>query len=378
MEPPRAISIEIPGAFDSGAVREAALRIREGLKRPAQIAMAFVSPDYIPRLSEFVETLRVDGHILNVTGCTSGGRIVDRHEMEKGPGASILAMCCDLDEPVVLSAQDPFVRIPGARPHAAILLADPYCFEADEWLRHWNEEFPGAAAIGGLASGGEEADVAVFLNDRIADAVCLPLTGTTSILPLVSQGCRPIGEPLTVTRAEHNIVYALGGQPAYEVLETAFESLSDSEKSVAKGNLFAGLAGTEYLDDFKPGDFLIRNIIGADPGSGAVVIGGIPRTGQTLQYQLRDRDIAKADLKRVLATGALHGVKPFATLLFSCLGRGVRFFGNPNHDASSFFEAAGGSPLAGFFCNGEIAPVAGRNAVHGYTAAAALWIEKSE
>ncbi|MCK9589997.1 MAG: FIST C-terminal domain-containing protein, partial [Terrimicrobiaceae bacterium] len=246
------------------------------------------------------------------------------------------------------------------------------------WLRQWNAEYPGAAAVGGLASGGEENDVAVFLNDRLADAVCLPLAGRDTILPLVSQGCRPIGEPLTVTRAEHNIVYALGGQPAYDALETAFESLSDSEKSVAKGNLFAGLAGTEYLDDFKPGDFLIRTIIGADPGTGAVVIGGIPRTGQTLQYQLRDREIAKADLKRVLATGALHGVHPFAILLFSCLGRGERFFGNPNHDASCFYAAARGSPLAGFFCNGEIAPVAGRNAMHGYTAAAALWIEKSD
>ena len=378
MQPPRAVSLEIPGPFDSGSVRDAAFRIRDDLGRPAQIAVAFVSPDYIPHLPEFIETLRVDGRILNIAGCTSIGRIVDRHEVEKGPGCSILALCCDIGDPVILKGQDPTCDFPGPRPHASILLANPFCFETDEWLRQWNREYPGMAAVGGLASGGDESDLAVFLNDRLVDAVCLPLSGRSTILPLVSQGCRPIGEPLTVTRAEHNIVYALGGQPAYEVLETAFESLSDSEKSVAKGNLFAGLAGTEYLDDFKPGDFLIRNIIGADPGSGAVVIGGIPRTGQTLQYQLRDRDIAKADLKRVLATRALHGVRPFATLLFSCLGRGESFFGSPNHDASGFFAAAGRSPLAGFFCNGEIAPVAGRNAVHGYTAAAALWIEKSD
>ena len=378
MEAPRAVSIEIPGPFQSGSVRDAAFRIREEIGRTAQIAVAFVSSDYLPHLPEFVETLRVDGHISNVIGCTSGGRIVDRREAGKGSGCSILALCCDVGEPVGLNAQDLAFHFPGPRPHASILLANAFRFEADDWLRKWNVEYPGAAVVGGLASGGEETDVAVFLNDRLADAVCLPLAGRTSILPLVSQGCRPIGEPLTVTRAEHNIVYALGGQPAYEVLETAFESLTDSEKSVAKGNLFAGLAGTEYLDDFKPGDFLIRNIIGADPGSGAVVIGGIPRTGQTLQYQLRDRDIAKADLKRVLATGALHGVRPFATLLFSCLGRGEGFFGSPNHDASCFFTAAGGGPLAGFFCDGEIAPVAGRNAVHSYTAAAALWIEKSD
>ena len=378
MQEPRAVSIDIPGPFHSGSVRDAALRIREELGRTAQIAVAFVSSDYLPHLSEFVETLRVDGHISNVAGCTSGGRIVDRHEVEKGSGCAVLAICSDVGEPVRLDVRDATCHFPGSRPHASILLANPFHFGTDDWLREWNKQHPGAAVVGGLASGGEENDVAVFLNDRLADAVCLPLAGRTTILPLVSQGCRPIGEPLTVTRAEHNIVYALGGQPAYEVLETAFEALSDSEKSVAKGNLFAGLAGTEYLDEFKPGDFLIRNIIGADPGSGAVVIGGIPRTGQTLQYQLRDREIAKADLRRVLATGALDGVHPFATLLFSCPGRGEDFFGSPNHDASCFFAAAGASPLAGFFCNGEIAPVAGRNAVHGYTAAAALWIEKSD
>jgi small ligand-binding sensory domain FIST len=378
MQEPRAVSIEIPGPFRSGAVRDAALHIREALGRPARVAVAFVSSDYLPHLSEFVETLRVDGHISDVAGCTSGGRIVDRHAVEKGSGCAVLALCADVGEPVTLNAPDAACHFPGPRPHAGILLANPFRFGTDDWLREWNVQHPGAAVVGGLASGGEEADVAVFLNDHMADAVCLPLAGRTTILPLVSQGCRPIGEPLTVTRAEHNIVYALGGQPAYQALETAFQALSDSEKSVAKGNLFAGLAGTEYLEEFKPGDFLIRNIIGADPGSGAVVIGGIPRTGQTLQYQLRDRDIAKADLKRVLATGALHGARPFATLLFSCPGRGEEFFGSPNHDAASIFAAASGSPLAGFFCNGEIAPVAGRNAVHGYTAAAALWVEKSD
>lgn len=377
MQESRAISIEIPGPYQSGAVRDAALRVRKTLGQTAQIAVAFISADYLPHLPEFVETLRVDGHISNVVGCTSGGRIIDMREVENGSGCSILALSCNAGEPVALHATGNW-PLPRPRPHAAILLANPFRFAADEWLQTWNKENPGAPAVGGLASGGDEDDMAVFLNDQLVDAVCLPLSGRTTILPLVSQGCRPIGEPLTVTRAENNIVYALGGQPAYEVLETAFATLSDSEKSVAKGNLFAGLAGTEYLEEFKPGDFLIRTIIGADPGSGAVVIGGIPRTGQTLQYQLRDRDIAKADLQRVLATDALHGVHPFATLLFSCLGRGHGFFGSPNHDASSFFAAAGKAPLAGFFCNGEIAPVAGKNAVHGFTAAAALWIEKSD
>lgn len=373
---PRAHSTSLAGPFSPSGVADAARGIRQALGRPAALAVAFVSPDYLPFLKEFVDTLRVDGHIVNVIGCTAEGRIEGDCESESSTGCAILAMAIEGVEPAVATSQG--LHPPtasAARPHSALLITNPHTFDADAWLRGWNRENPGVPCVGGLASGGDDA--AVFFNDQLVDAVCVPLSGRTGLLPLVSQGCRPIGEPLTVTRAEDNIVYCLGGQPAYKALESAFEALSDSEKSVAKGNLFAGIAGTEYLDDFKPGDFLIRSIIGADPGSGAVVIGAIPRTGQTLQYQFRDRSIARADLARVLSPADLAGTRPIATLLFSCLGRGAAFFGEPHYDAGHFFRATGGRPLAGFFCSGEIGPVGGRNAVHGYTAAAAVWVEKT-
>ncbi|MFM8364904.1 MAG: FIST C-terminal domain-containing protein, partial [Verrucomicrobiota bacterium] len=183
-------------------------------------------------------------------------------------------------------------------------------------------------------------------------------------------------EPLTVTRADHNIVYALGSEPAYRVLESAFETLSDEEKSNARGNLFAGLAGNEYLDDFGSGDFLIKNILGADPDSGAVVIAGIPRVGQTLQYQIRNRSGAIDDLRRAFEPAREAADRAFGALLFSCIGRGAGFFGKKNQDAGMLSEALDGKPLAGFFCNGEIAPVAGLNALHGNSAAAAVLIER--
>lgn len=372
---PQAHSTSLSGPYSPEGAAEAARGIRQALGRPAALAVAFVSPDYLPFLPEFVETLRVDGRIVDVIGCTAEGRIEGDCESESGSGCSILALAVEAVEPAVAATPGLCAGgLPAARPHSALLMANPNTFDTDEWLREWNRENPDAPCIGGLASGGDRS--AVFLNDRIVDAVCLPLSGRTGLIPLVSQGCRPIGEPLTVTRAEDNIVYCLGGQPAYKALESAFETLTDAEKSLAKGNLFAGIAGSEYVDDFKPGDFLIRSIIGADPGSGAVVIGAIPRTGQTLQYQLRDRAIARADLARVLSPADLAGTRPIATLLFSCLGRGTAFFGEPHFDAGHFFRATGGRPLAGFFCSGEIGPVGGSNAIHGYTAAAAVWVEK--
>jgi small ligand-binding sensory domain FIST len=264
----------------------------------------------------------------------------------------------------------------SGNPNGWIVLANPFAFDIETWLRRWNRQFPGIPTLGGLASGGSEEDTIVFINERIVEAAALPLVGRTGLVPVISQGCRPIGEPLTVTRADHNIIYALGSEPAYSVLESAFETLSDEEKSNARGNLFAGLAGNEYLDHFESGDFLIKNILGADPNSGAVVIGGMPRVGQTLQYQIRDRRAALEDLRRAFEPAQEVADRAFGALLFSCLGRGSSFFGKKDQDAVMLSEALGGKPIAGFFCNGEIAPVAGLNALHGNSAAAAVLIER--
>ena len=189
---------------------------------------------------------------------------------------------------------------------------------------------------------------------------------------IVSQGCRPIGEPLTVTGAKGNQLLSLGSKPAYTVLNSVFNGLSEPEKARVKGNLFVGLAMSEYLEDYKRGDFLIRNILGADREVGMVVISAPPRVGQTLQYQLRDRDSADEDLRELCHAAEEEGARPFASLLFSCNGRGRGLFQAPDHDASVLAEIFDPHPSAGFFCNGEIGPVGAHNYLHGYTASVAL------
>lgn len=375
----QAFGCEIPGPYKPESVLKAAQRVRKNLGGPARIGFLFFSANYTPHLAEISETLRVDGHIRDLVGCTCGGRIEGQREMERGSGFVLLALSGDFGDPLVLeSTEEGEAVFPDQilEPNGWITLTNPFSFPIEDWLKKWNRRFPGIPTMGGLASGGSFEDTVVFVNDRIVDAVAVPVVGRTGLVPAVSQGCRPIGEPLTVTRADHNIVYALGSQSAYRVLETAFEALSDNEKSNARGNLFAGLAGTEYLEDFGSGDFLIKNILGADPDSGAVVIGGIPRVGQTLQYQIRDRQAAVEDLRRAFEPAREVKDRAFGALLFSCLGRGSRFFGKKDQDAAMLSEALEGKPCVGFFCNGEIAPVRGLNALHGNTAAAAVFIER--
>ena len=205
-------------------------------------------------------------------------------------------------------------------------------------------------------------------------ATLVGFEGGVTLRPLLSQGCRPIGEPLTVTGTNGNLVLALGGKPAYAALTEAFESLGDREKARAQGTLFAGLASSEYIADFKQGDFLIRAILGADARSGAVALGAYPRVGQTLQWQLRDRVTADVDLRESLLQERTRKPAPFASLVFACNGRGRDLFGAPNHDAHALSQIIGSHPSAGCFCNGEIAPIGSTNFVHGYSVSMGLFV----
>jgi small ligand-binding sensory domain FIST len=70
---------------------------------------------------------------------------------------------------------------------------------------------------------------------------------------------------------------------------------------------------------------------------------------------------------------SLKAGKAEGGLLFSCNGRGTRMFPAPHHDANTIQSVAGTIPLAGFFAQGELGPVAGRNHIHGFTASVALF-----
>jgi hypothetical protein len=117
--------------------------------------------------------------------------------------------------------------------------------------------------------------------------VAISSAATCKLVGVTSQGCTPIGETWTLTKVEQNIIHQIGNRPAYEVLAETFNQLTPEQQKQARGNLFIGLVVNEYLEDFHRGDFLIRNLLGADPRSGSIAVGALPRLGQTVQFQRR-------------------------------------------------------------------------------------------
>ncbi|GAA1000690.1 MULTISPECIES: FIST signal transduction protein [Nocardiopsidaceae] len=262
------------------------------------------------------------------------------------------------------------MREPGPDDRAAILLTNPYEFPTQAFVRESTVALNGLPLVGGMADGmrGEES-VRLFCEGDVAEhgAIGLLLGGANVLGTVVSQGCRPVGPAMTVTKSEGNLILELAGVNAYDKLEELVEELSDEDRELAGHGLHLGIAMDEYADHHGQGDFLIRSVVGADPELGGLTVGDMVDVGQTVRFQVRDAGTADEDLARRLADfGAEHAVG--AGLLFSCNGRGAALFPHADHDVLAVHRVLGVEAVAGFFAAGEIGPVGGVNHVHGFTA----------
>jgi small ligand-binding sensory domain FIST len=387
--PTFAASRLVTGPYDEGLIRETAVQLREQLSGKPTFGLVFVTPDYAEKSADLLELVRVYGHVPTLIGCSGTGLVGTAREQEEGSGFSLMmlslpggnASSFSFSQDVVEASTGPeywYART-GLKPadvKAWLVFLNPFSLNVEIWLKQWNQAYPHVPVFGGMAGGATgDPEAWVFCDDRIVPGgVAIALQGDVAVHSVVSQGCKPIGEPLTVTQAERNVLLTLGSRPAYEVLSDVYKDLTDTEREQARGHLFAGIAVSEYLEEYKRGDFLVRNIIGADPKSGAVAINAVPRVGQTLQYQLRDSRVATDELKRLLHEQvARMEPPPFAGLLCTCHGRGRGLFGGPNHDAGLVNEFFPGMPQAGLFTNVQLGPVGDRSFAHGYTASLALF-----
>jgi small ligand-binding sensory domain FIST len=369
------------------AVREAVASIQKQLHgKTPDLAFVFVSPHHTTDPG-FGRMLYDAFQSRVLVGCTAESVSANGYEYENGPAIALWAATLPrcgvdafhiafertLDGLLATGAPSADIVAPGSR--AAFLLGDPFSCSVDSLLAHFSTEFPGLPVMGGMASGASApGENRLFLNDGEYDhgSVGVVIGGPVSIRSVVSQGCRPIGKPFVVTRANRNMLVELGGRPALEQLNTLYRDSVAADQELIKRGVHVGLAMSEYKESFQRGDFLIANVIGADRESGALALGNLIRTGQTMQFHVRDAGTADEDLRSLLASSLASG--PAAGgLLFSCNGRGTRMFPSPHHDANVIQDVAGSIPLAGFFAQGELGPVAGQNYIHGFTASVALF-----
>jgi len=359
--------------------------------KPLDVAVVFASHHYGPDFTSFIEPLRERIAVRNLIGCTGAGIIGPNREIENGPAVSVwgarwpgvkaLPFYVDQEDISRFEDENDWHDRVGMSPEdkpSFIILPEPYSIDIESCLYQMDDSFSGATIVGGLASGAREAGQnALFMNEQTLrkGMVGLALSGPVRITSVVSQGCRPVGKPFVVTKADQNVIAELGGRPALQVLQEVYHQADPADRSLIEKALHIGRVVDERLEKFRAGDFIIRNLMGVVKDQ-SIAVAAIIRPGQTIQFHVRDPKSAGAELQSLLSGKIAElGATPRGGLLFSCNGRGTHLFGKPNHDIGVVNEAASDCQVAGFFAAGEIGPVGRKTFVHGFTSSLVIFSE---
>ncbi|MEQ1562787.1 MAG: FIST N-terminal domain-containing protein, partial [Nitrospiraceae bacterium] len=254
---------------------------------PIDLAFVFFSSHHAAKTSMISAMLQKDLRAKVCLGCSGEGVIAGAEEIEAAAAMTIWVACLPgvAVTPLQLSVSQLQDQIrmpgwpePGLEASTFLLLADPFSTPMQEVLSLMTDRYPQGKVVGGLAGGGRDAgENRLLLNDQVFDGgvVGVQLTGPIAVRTVTSQGCRPIGERFVVTRAEGNLIHELGGVSALKRLQDVFESLGGAQRRDAHRALHLGIVIDEHKSHFERGDFLVRNLIGADQQAGAVAIGDV-------------------------------------------------------------------------------------------------------
>ena len=360
-----------------------------GLDADTDLAFLFFTAHHRDAAERIVERLWLELDAQCLVGCAAEGVIGADREIEREPGVALLTAAVPgvRLHPFHIAGEDAWRDLlsdgqalrdrfgAGEQTRAIIAFGDPFTTPVGQLFRALEDEIPGLPIIGGLASAARQPGQNILVrNDEIYDEgmVGVSLSGPIAVETIVSQGCKPIGSPMIITRSRDNIIEQLGGKPPLQMLREIVTDMSEADQQLLQNGLMLGQAMSEYRDKFGRGDFVVRNIIDIDEGTGAVAVADYVKTGQTVQFHVRDAQTADEDLMRMLEPQ--QNAEPAAGgLLFSCNGRGVNMFPKPCHDISIAQRTMPATPMAGFFAAGEFGPVGGKNFIHGHTASFALF-----
>ncbi len=366
----------------SQATGEAVGAVLETIGDRPDLVLVTVTRSHAGALEDIVATVSAVLHPLAIFGCAAESVVGRGTEVEETPALSLWAGRVGPLVPVTLTAtrqaddawrfagwpdQEPF------EPSALVLISDPFTFPTEDFLTWLHGRCPALAVLGGNASGGRGPGGSrlVVTNGVVTEGATGVLLGSgVTVDSVVSQGCRPYGRTLTVTRSDRNIIYEVAGVPAMECLvDQIRDGLEPADVAKIESNgLFLGRLIDERVTDPGPGDYLIRNVVGVDRSTGAVAVDDRVPLGSTVRFHVRDATTAHRELEQLL-----RGRDAAAAMLFTCNGRGTRFFDGDDHDARLLEAALGPVPVGGFFAAGEFGPIGGANFVHTSTATVALF-----
>jgi len=365
---------------------DAARQVVEGLGgAQPDWCVAFATAEHRESLEALLRALAGGTGTPYVVGCSASGIVAAGRELERGPALGLLGVRSDQlratpflfrdegDQGLTASVRLG-QRLVSSRDTDDLLLVwpDPYHVRPDRLLQGLDAVLGNVPVVGGAAStAGADAATFQFCGTEVLPAAVsgLRLGGRFHKRIGVTQGCHPLGQPLRVTRSHENMILELEGRAPFSLLKERAPAGLIKDLDWGVNFLFVGLLPGSGDDELRPGEYLVRNIVTADPDTGVLAVSDRVEEGQLMVFAQREPASARTDLLRVLEEVGAPGARERYRfgLYFNCLARGSSLYGEHGVDSALLAEALPGLPLLGFFCNAEIAPLRGTNHLLTYT-----------
>jgi len=357
---PQAVATGIshgPHADPEHAARAVRQALRRAGRNRASAVLLFLTPHFAHDPQPALTAAARASQCMQVLGATAAGLLTDEEWRLDSPGAAAMIFA----PPVSLD-----VPAPG---DLAVSLCAPFGLNA-EWL---DEPVARLGAVSADLAG--EGPFSVWQSARVSDngRAEAAIRGARGVIE-VSQGLRPLTEPLEVAETRGLDVLRLGQTPALRVLMECLPDETAEGPRLPLHLLMGGVTFGDPSDAIARGRYRLNHIVSANFSNRSVTLAQPLAPGERLFWAMRDRLSAERDMREALERAEERlAARPDFALLFPCVGRGPHFYGNRDRDLDLMRERFPRTPVVGFYGNGEIAPLGEMNHLYQYSAVVALY-----
>ena len=348
----------------------------------ADLAIVFATINYQTEYEQLYQAVQANSSCDGFIGCSGMSVLTSGGEFEEEPAIAVMVLRSEQLSAVPFSAQGTESEvgeqiqenIQSALQDDSLLIIFPdiRAVNPAELVKQIGSDGTVLPVVGAAVSGDATGAQMYHWKDAQATeggATGVLLSGNFNTEIGVAQGCQPIGKPREVTKADGQIIFELDGEPALENFKGTLQLLTQDDIRRSGGTVFVGIAMDDTNKNPTRGDFLIRNLVGINEQHAALAISEEVKTGQLVQFHLRNPAAAAEEIQAIVAQLAekTREQPPAFGLYFNCLGRGKGLYGVTNHDINIIQNQFPGLPVIGFFGNSEFAPIGGQNFAHAYT-----------
>ncbi|OYY50350.1 MAG: histidine kinase [Methylophilaceae bacterium 17-44-8] len=339
----------------------AAEAVRRALEKAgletAQCVVLYMTSEFAHAPQAAIRAASKAAQCTHIIGCSAVGIFTEEDWVLDGAAVAALVLSQN-----VFSNQPKII----ADSEYLLTLAAPSAVNAS-WL---TSHQPRLGAISGDATG--HGAFSVWQDGKgVSQGYCAFGIQHSQVAVAASHGLKWLSNARKITASKGFDLQSVANLPALTSLQAAcpmYETTDDLPLHLLS------IAYAPSAKDFEHDEYELASIIIANQDNFNLTLSQSIPEGYWIRWAMRDAETAQSDLRKTIheLSLQLHGPPAFACM-FSCLARGPYYYGGNDEDLDLLKTHFPNMPMIGFYGNGQIAPMMGKNTLLQYSLVLALF-----